>query len=164
MNLGEIPKQIQAACLYVGLPVLKRMGINIEMKDVCRELQVDHASILQQARSLFFAKKAECLSVSSTLVLENKRLHQCLQEQSFLSAVYGYQAKHPGCWSCIEHHQMNDDFKIFLIAKKEEFELSWVDVSRLTQIPEDTLKKLKGQGVRDGNDTDDDGGGSGISS
>lgn len=159
MNLGEIPRQIQAAGLYIGLPVLKRMGLNIEMRDVCRELQVDHTSILQQVRALFFAKNTENLSPSSSLALENKRLHQCLQEQSFLSAVYEYQAKHPGCWSCVERHQMSDDFKIFLIAKKEEFGLSWGEVSRLTQIPEDTLKKLKGQG---GSDKDDDG--SGISS
>jgi hypothetical protein len=48
---------------------------------------------------------------------------------------------------------MTDDFKALLIAKKEEYNLSWGDVSRLTKIPEDTLKKLKGQETKN----DDDG-------
>lgn len=141
MNLSEIPKHIQAAGLYIGLPVLKRLGIQLEMKDVCQELGVDHTSILQQVRSIFFTKKVD----NQSQIAEVKKLQQSLREQSFLSAVYEYQSSHPGCWLKVERHQLSDDFKVFLISKKEEFELSWGDVSRLTKIPEDTLKKIKGQ-------------------
>lgn len=141
LMIGDIPKIIQAACIQIATPVLKNMGVKYEMEDVYKELKVDHVSTLRQVRIIIktiFSKSKE----QDEIFLKQQ---QKLNESLFLNDVYFYQISHPNCWIKKDRHQMTDEFKICILDKKVEYNLTWSDVSRLLNIPEDTLKKFKNQ-------------------
>lgn len=153
MNLNEVPKVLQAACLYIGRPVLESMGIKYEMSDVYKKLQVEHVTTLQQVRivaqALFNKNNSE--SDKKNIELEKK-----LNKKTFYCAVLEYQNTHPNSWVKSERHQMTEGFKELLLSKKEEYGLTWQEVSELLSIPEDTLKKIKRQSSEKNNSNDDD--------
>lgn len=148
MDLNKVPKVFQAACLYISRPVLEKMGIKYEMQDIYRELQLEPTSVLSQVRQI----TRNILTEPKVEVSESERLLKVkLRESLFLNDIFEYQVKHPGCWVKEERHQMSDGFKTLLLAKKEEHDLEWGDVSRLLGIPEDTLKKVRRQSHKDDN-------------
>lgn len=155
MNLDELPKPFQAACAYVARPILARLGIKYEMSEVCKALQVEHQSMLGYARQ--FTKSIFSNPVKEE-IKKNFALQIKLSEIGFSRDIFEYKSNFPNCWIKDERHQLSSDFKYFLIFKKEEYNLSWEDVSRLLGIPLDTLKKLKRQKSKD----DDAGGGSNL--
>ncbi len=159
MNLDEIPKHFQAACAYLARPMLARMNIRYEMKDVCKALEIEHHSMLSSSRKmgkLLFSKKSN-EDYEKYIALKTQ-----LNEEIFSKNIYEFKSNNPNCWIKDERHQMSSEFKDFLILKKEEFNLSWEDVHRLLGIPVDTLKKLKGQKSTDRDDDEDNSNGSSL--
>ncbi len=148
MILDKIPSAIQAACAYIARPTLTRMGIDYKMKDVCQELKVDHLCMLEQARQ--FERR-----LSTSPHQDAKKIAELqgqLKESLFLKDIYHYKSEHPDCWVKCERHKLSEDFKILILSKKDEYGLDWSTVSRLLDIPEDTLKKFKRQNNEDRKD------------
>ena len=143
--LEKMPASWQAAFVLLARPALKRIGTEVDMSRVYRELGVGHTSAFESARMLMKKMSTPPDSLSDERK-KNRELDRNLRLTKFHIDVLLYHADNQGAWTQSEdRHQFTDEFKAFLLAKKSEYGLEWGEISHVLGIPEETLKKFKHQ-------------------
>ena len=143
--MDKIPASWQAGFVVLARPVLSKIGIEVDMARVYRELGVGNASAYDSARILMkkMSSPSDLLSVERK---KNQELDRNLRLTKFHNDVLLYHANDPRAWTqSEERHQCSDEFKAFLLTKKSEYALEWAEISLVLGIPEETLKKFKHQ-------------------
>lgn len=143
--LDKIPASWQAGFVLLARPALKRIGIEVEMARIYRELGVGHTSAFESARLLMnkMSTPPDSLSIERK---KNRELDRNLRLTKFHIDVLRYHADNPRVWTQSEdRHQFTDEFKVLLLTKKLEYDLEWGEISQVLGIPEETLKKFKHQ-------------------
>ena len=140
--LEKLPSAWKAAIVLMSEQILKTLKVNNTEKAL-KELGVGRSTAYESARLLITKAQTPPGSLKEERK-KNKKLQQELNEKSLLVDISNYERNHRGCWIQEgERQQFSEGFKIFVIEKKEEYALSWSQVSRLLGIPEDTLRKFK---------------------
>jgi len=143
--LEKIPASWQAAFVLLARPALKRIGVEIDMTRVYRELGVGHTSTFESARMLMKKMSTPPDSLSDERK-KNRELDRNLRLTKFHVNVLRYHADNPRAWTQSEElHHFTDEFKALLLTKKSEYALEWSEISQVLGIPEETLKKFKHQ-------------------
>lgn len=143
--LEKIPASWQAAFVLLARPALKRIGTEVDMARVYRELGVGHTSAFESARMLMKKMSTPPDSLSEERK-KNRELDRDLRLTKFHIDVLRYHADNQGAWTqSEERHQFTDEFKALLLTKKSEYGLEWGEISQVLGIPEETLKKFKHQ-------------------
>lgn len=157
--LERMPASWQAAIALLAQPVLKKIGVEYDMNRVYRECGVGRTSAFEAAR--LFSRAIETPNGKLKEARDkNRELDQTLRLTKFHNDVLRFLPEHPGAWiRGEERHQFSDEFKIFLLAKKKEYDLEWGEIGQRLDIPEETLKKFKHQVETKGSGDDDDNGG-----
>lgn len=134
--------------MQITYPIYQKFGVRLEMDRVYSELGVARTSAFEAARIL--AGKLE--TPPGSLKEErkkNRELDKKLRLTEFHNDVLRYLPDHPGAWvqkaETEERHQFSNEFKVFLLAKKSQYDLEWGEIGKLLGIPESTLKKFKSQ-------------------
>lgn len=143
--LEKIPASWQAGFVLLARPALKRIGMEVDMARVYRELGVGHTSAFESARMLMkkMSTPPDSLGIERK---KNRELDGKLRVTKFHIDVLRYHADHPRAWTqSEERHQFTDEFKALLLTKKSEYALEWGEISQVLGIPEETLKKFKHQ-------------------
>ncbi len=154
--IDKLPCAWKAGLIEISYPLYQKFGVKLEMDKVYQELGVGRTSGYEAARLL----AARIDAPNGSLKEERKKVKQ-LQEslnlKCFEADVFRFVGADPASWrqnaALSERHQFTDEFKIFILEKKKQYDLDWPEISRLLSIPEDTLKKFK----RSINKKDDDG-------
>lgn len=159
--IEKLPSAWQAAIALLAQPIVKRIGVDYDMTRVYSELGVGRTSAFDAARLLVGKIKTPPGSLKEERK-KNREIDKKLRLISFHNDVLLYLPEHPGSWTqkaeAEDRHQFSDEFKTFLLSKKNEYDLEWGEVSEILGIPESTLKKFKAQ-VKEKNSNDGDGGG-----
>jgi DNA replication protein DnaD len=149
--MSKIPMAWQAAFVVMVRPLLNRIGVKVDMEAVYKETGISQSTALQTARMVFKKMFSERSSTKNE-ELKVKELEDKLAEGQFLISVLDFKNKNPGCYDKGDRFWFSLEFKAFVLEKKSEYELSWDQISRILDIPVDTLKKFKRS------KSDDDGG------
>jgi hypothetical protein len=143
--LEKMPASWQAAFVLLARPTLKRIGIEVDMNRIYRDLGVGHTSAFESARMLTRKMSTPPDSLNAERK-KNRELDRSLRLTKFHIDVLRYHADNPRSWTqSEERHQFTDEFKCLLLTKKSEYALEWGEISQLLGIPEETLKKFKHQ-------------------
>ncbi len=154
--VDRLPAAWKAGLVHITYPLYRRFGVELELERVYAEFGVGRTSALEAARLLSGKLETPSGSVKEERK-RNRELEEKLRLSNFHVEVLRYLADHPGAWiQGTERHQFTDDFKLFVRAKKHEYDLEWNEIGLLLGIPEETLKKFKHQ-IEEKN-SDDDGG------
>ncbi len=156
MSNDKVPMAWQVAFLLMAKPLLKRMDAPIDMSAVYKAAGGSRAGALETARLIIRQMTSRDPGAKQERQ-KNRELATQLAESQFLNAIYGYEKEHPDCHDKGERNWFSPGFKIFVLEKKSEHNLNWKQISRLLDIPVDTLKKFKRS------KSDDDSGPSGPS-
>jgi hypothetical protein len=140
--MKNIPMAWQAAFVLMVRPLLARIGIKVDMGAVYKEAGISQASALQTARIALKKLFTESSSLKKDRLKVNE-LESKLAEGQFLISVLNFEKKNPGCYDNGERAWFSLEFKAFILEKKSEYDLSWEQISRLLDIPVNTLKKFK---------------------
>jgi hypothetical protein len=143
--MDKIPASWQAGFVLLARPVLSRIGIEVDMARVYRELGVGNTSAYESARMLM-KKMSTPPSSLSVERKKNRELDRNLRLTKFHIDLLRYHADNPRAWTqSEERHHCSDEFKALLLTKKSEYALEWSEISQVLGIPEETLKKFKHQ-------------------
>jgi transposase-like protein/transposase InsO family protein len=139
----KIPVAWQAGLVLLVRPILKKSGIDIDTNKILKDLGVGRNVALDSARWMVEDIDAPRISPREQKKRE-KKVQKELNENKFLIEVFKYKEDHAGYAKSGDGRQYySDEFKLFVLAKKKQFGLSWSDVARLLDISKDTLKKFK---------------------
>jgi hypothetical protein len=146
--IEKLPASWQAAIALLAQPIVKRIGVDYDMTRIYSELGVGRTSAFDAAR-LFIGK----IETPPGSLKEERKKNQELDKELRLMKIHidvlRYLPEHPGSWveraGAEERHQFSDEFKAFLVLKKNEYDLEWGEIGELLGIPESTLKKFKSQ-------------------
>ena len=152
--IDKLPASWQAGLVQITHPIYKKFGFNLDIDQVYRDLGVSRSSAYESARLLAFKLETPQGSLKEERK-QNKELRHDLNKKSFEADIFRHLQEHPEAWSQGERHQLSSEFKVFLLAKKREYNLDWGDISAILGIPEDTLKKFKHQVESKGRDNGD---------
>jgi len=144
--IEKLPSAWQAAIALLAQPIVKRIGVDYDMSLIYSELGVGRTSAFDAARILTGKIESPPGSLKEERK-KNRELDKKLRLSTFHIDVLRYLPEHPGSWTqkaeAEERHQFSDEFKVFLLAKKKEYDLEWGEIGELLGIPESTLKKFK---------------------
>ena len=143
----RLPSSWQAGLIVIVDPFLKKMGVSLEMDKIYQELGVARMTALESARLLVNRMEVRPDGLKEERQ-KNKQLQEILNGKCFQTDVLIYRQQNPMSWvpgavPGLERHQFTDEFKVFVLAKKKEYDLDWPAISFILDIPEDTLKKFK---------------------
>jgi hypothetical protein len=142
MSRKEIPQSWQAGFIKMAQPLLKKSGADIDMTTVYKEAGVAETKTLQTARMILKNMRTEPRSVKDER-LKITYLERSLSESRFQIDVLDYKIKNPDCQKEGERIWYSPEYKNFILQSKEKHDLSWEQISRILEIPIDTLKKFK---------------------
>jgi hypothetical protein len=143
--INKLPASWQAGLVFLVRPILEKHGGHIDENRLLTGLGVGRASAFDSARLLLDRVETPPGSLKEERK-KNKQLQNKLNEKCFEIDVVLYQKTHPTCWQSEGvRHQFSDEFKLFILKKKKEHNLDWPQISQILGIPEDTLRKFKGQ-------------------
>ena len=156
--IDKLPGAWKAGLIEISYPLYQKFGVTLEMDKIYQELGVGRTSGQEAARLL-----ASRIAMPNGSLKEerkkNKQLQESLNLKCFEADVFRFVGANPSSWrqnvAFAERHQFTDEFKIFILEKKKQYDLDWPEISRLLLIPEDTLKKFK-RGITE-SDSDDQG-------
>lgn len=140
--IDKLPAAWKAGLVEVSYPLYQKYGVRLDMDSVYKDLGVGRTSANEAARMLISKIDMPQGSLKEERQ-KNKQLQISLNQKSFETDVMRYLRDNPT--SCIagERHQFTDEFKIYVLKKKKEYDLDWPEISLILAIPEDTLKKFK---------------------
>lgn len=142
--MDKLPAAWQAGLVQITSPIYQRYGVSLEMEKVYKDLGVSRATAYEMARMLTARLEVQPGSLKDERK-KNKQLQNELNKKCFYTDIIEYRFKNPSCWIEGERQQFSDDFKRLVLNKKIEYGLDWPEISQILGIPEDTLKKFKGQ-------------------
>jgi len=139
----QFPAAWQAALALMLRKVFQDMGFEFTANDLCEQLGVGRttaynarAEIIDRLKSIPHAGN-QIAELKKELDDKNARL----KDQEFLGEVYKYRLDNPKCIYELKRQHYTEEFKRFILDLKKEYGFTNEKVSKLLDIPVDTLKK-----------------------